>query len=162
MTVIGGVLWPLILAWTVLTSFLITVGLWAMVQETYVIGRYVTTDKVWYQFLIDEGQLEDVIDKVLLSNRVPFIKMSRWTYSSFYELPQGLYIGVGRITKGTGRRMLMIHIEGIRGRNIAMARSLQSLIGSIEIHSVPEKRTWACTPSPSKDPSERRFLFIQL
>ncbi|NOQ54609.1 MAG: hypothetical protein GQ558_08405 [Thermoplasmata archaeon] len=162
MTIIGGILWPLILAWSVLTSFLIIVGLWAMGQETYDIGRYVTTDKIWSRFLIDEGQLEDVIDKVLLANRVPFIKMSRWTYSSYYEVPQGLYIGVSRTTKGTDRRILMIHIEGIDGRNIAMARSLRSMLGSIEIHSVPEKRTWACTPTPSGDPSSRRFLFIQL
>lgn len=162
MTVIGGILWPLILAWSALTYFLIIVGLWAMGQKTYVIGRYVTTDKVWSQFLIDEGQLEDVIDKVLLSNRVPFIKMSKWTYSSFYKLPQGLSIGVSRIMKGTDRRMLMIHIEGIGGGNIAMARSLRSLLGSIEIHSVPEKKTWACTPTPSGDPYSRRFRFIQL
>ncbi len=149
---IGVSIPTLIIAWSPLIAYLLTSGLWALRQPGYYIGWNWPLDKVWSRYWIDEGNLEKRFDGTLTRMFIPFMKVARWSYTLYYELPDGVAIGVSRLYGGRASDIIMVHIAGLNEGNVDIAKEVQTALKEVDIYIpniyakvVPSNSAFECT-----------------
>ncbi len=149
---IGVSIPAVVLAWSPLIAYLLISGHWALRQPGYYIGWNWPLDKVWSRYWIDEGNLEKRFDGTLASMFIPIVKMARWSYTLYYELPDGVAIGMSRLYGGRAYDIIMVHIEGVNEGNVDIAKEVHTALTEVDIYGpdiyakgVPSSSPLECT-----------------
>jgi hypothetical protein len=113
-------------------------GLTFLVRRSYFVGMHIFVDEEDINYWLKNGTLRKNIEKALSTVGIDFTKRKRHYPSIYYELPEGLSIGVGgpidqgRI-KGKPISLIMIQITNIKTENMELARKVQNLLDGLDI-----------------------------
>ena len=142
MIVLGSSPFLFLLAWFPLIVYLYFCAVWVRGLPGYTIWRSYIFDRVWAGFWLDEGNLEIELESRFRRESIPFQKECRWSYFSHYRFPEGLGVGVVRLSNGRSSERVLLMIEGVNEQNWDLTNvifdTLTGLdIGQVAIHGQP-------------------------
>lgn len=137
------------LAWTPLLIYLMASGKWAVSQEGCYAGWNWPMTKEWSRYWLDEGHLEELIEKALIKEMLPFVKGRMWSYHVVFELSEGVRIGVSRLYGSRTYDLLMVHVEGINELNTGISSDVHALLTNIMEREMPIVEKVVYVPAPA-------------
>ena len=150
--------WPIVTSsfWTkgyffgfvAIGAIFLILGLILLVHRSYFVGLHFFVDDNDIQYLLKNGVLRTDIEKILSDAGIKFFKRKKLYSIIYYELPEGLSIGVGGpieqgIMVGKPISLIMIHIQNISSENMELAKRIQKLLDNLNIqdnYMVGEKK----------------------
>jgi len=125
------------LAWLPLVAYLYISTVWADALPGFVIWRDFVVDRAWARFWLDDGNLETELEYRMRGGGVPFQKECRWSYATHYHLPEGLHLGVARLSVDRWTERVLLMVEGVNETNWDAAEDVISVLRDVDIHQVP-------------------------
>lgn len=150
MAIVGFPTPGLVLAWTPILLYLLICSIWAIRHVGYYVGWNWPVDKVWSSYWLEDGYLEKAIGNALARDLIPFFKSARWSYFIYFELPEGVGIGVSRSYNGRRSDIIMVHVEGVNDRNVDIARDVHGVLASLRLGHTPTIAKVVCSPTSLK------------
>jgi hypothetical protein len=154
MALVGFPVPGLVLAWMPILAYLLMCAFWAIRHDGYYVGWNWPVDKIWSKYWLEDGYLEKNIGAALGRDMIPFVKTARWSYFIYFELPEGVGIGISRMYNGRRSDIIMVHVEGVNHLNVDIARDVHDVLDSLRLGHTPTIAKVVCSPTSLQCPSK--------
>ena len=145
---LSGRLFLFTVAWLPLVAYLFLCTVWADALPGFVVWRDFVVDRAWARFWLDDGNLETELEYRMRGGGFPFLKECRWSYVTHYHLPEGLHLGVVRLSVDRWTERVLLLVEGVNEMNLDVAEDIISVLGDVDIHQVPVRGNLVLSSTP--------------